>query len=99
VEGAIDCYNKALELDPDNPSVLYNKEFALYRLGSYEEAERVHSKLQSVDPDFVESLDDRGTAFFLPDTYSETLDYELPDRWYENESEEAAPVNNTTVSE
>jgi hypothetical protein len=66
---------------------MYNKEFALYRLGKSSEAAEIHQTIELIDPEFVVSLQDRGTAFFLPESYSDTLDYELPVRWYDGNPE------------
>jgi tetratricopeptide (TPR) repeat protein len=82
VSDAVECYDKILAIDPESESALYNKQFALYRIGKSVTADETKAKLDSIDPGFAAALDDRGTKFFLPDTYSDTLDYELPSRWY-----------------
>jgi len=82
VDGAIESYDRVLALDPNSASALYNKEFALYRVGKHKTAVSLHEKLESIDPGFVESLDDRGTKFYLPSNYSSKLNYTLPERWY-----------------
>jgi hypothetical protein len=88
VETSISCYDSALAIDPSCTSALYNKRFALYRIGKSNEADLCKQTLESIDPGFESALKDRGTQFFLPTMYSESLDYQLPARWY--------PEDNTT---
>ena len=57
-------------------------------------------RLDEIDPGFVEALQERGTRFFLPDTYNDSLNYSLPSRWYggdENFSENVS-TNMTDMS-
>ena len=88
VDAAVECYDKVLAIDPNSASALYNKQFALYRIGKSVTADATKEKLDTIDPGFVVSLDDRGTEFFLPSSYSDTLDYKLPQRWYNSTVEE-----------
>jgi tetratricopeptide (TPR) repeat protein len=83
IEEAISCYDKALEIDPNSSSILYNKRFALYSIKKVDAAAVCKAKLDEIDPGFEDALQKRGTRFFLPETYDSTLNYSLPSRWYE----------------
>jgi tetratricopeptide (TPR) repeat protein len=98
IEGAVECYDNALIIDPDSPSVLYNKQFALYKIGEFSTGETTKERLDSIDPGFADSLNDRGTRFFVPSEYSETLDYSLPDRWYNDTTTSTAVSNESMAS-
>ena len=50
-EEAIFCFNKALELDPEDAIVLNNKAFALEHMGLYEEAGECYNKAIELAPD------------------------------------------------
>jgi tetratricopeptide (TPR) repeat protein len=95
---AVDCYDKILAIDPNSVSALYNKQFALYRTGKSVTADEAKEKLESIDPGFTAALDDRGTKFFLPAYYSDTLDYELPSRWYSDTTDADSGPENTTAA-
>jgi tetratricopeptide (TPR) repeat protein len=96
VSDAVDCYDSILAIDPNSASALYNKQFALYRIGKSVTADETKSKLDTIDPGFAAALDDRGTKFFLPKSYSDTLDYELPSRWYSDTADTVNAGNNTS---
>lgn len=48
---AIECYDKALKLDPNDTIVLNNKAFALEHMGNYDEAMECYNKAMSIDPE------------------------------------------------
>ena len=91
--------NSTLSIDPNSPSALYNKRFALYRIKELDEAAVCNARLYAVDPGFVEALQNRGTKFFIPDTYRSEMDYSLPVRWYGGEANasENLSINMTEV--
>ena len=92
-EEAILCYDSALAIDPNSPSTLYNKRFALYNLKKLDEAEVCKAKLDEIDPGFVDALQNKGTRFFLPEAYDSTLNYTLPSRWYGGEENVSGNVS------
>jgi tetratricopeptide (TPR) repeat protein len=96
VSDAVECYDKILAIDPECESALYNKQFALYRIGKSVSAEEAKTKLDAIDPGFAAALDGRGTKFFLPTSYSDTLDYELPTRWYSDIADTTATEDSTS---
>lgn len=49
---ALECYNKALELDPDNAKVLNNKGVLLRKMGETQEALKDIEKDLELNPDY-----------------------------------------------
>ena len=54
---ALLCYNKALEISPDNTLILRNKGVALMKLGRYGEALLVFTKALQIKPDDADLAD------------------------------------------
>ena len=49
-EEAIECYDKAIELEPRNTSFLLNKGVVLMELDRFDEAEILFTKVLALDP-------------------------------------------------
>ena len=49
-EEAIECYDKAISLEPHNTSFLLNKGVVLMELGNFAEAENIFTKVLAIDP-------------------------------------------------
>jgi tetratricopeptide (TPR) repeat protein len=96
-EEAVSCYDRVLAINPNSPSALYNKRFALYTLKKLDEAAVCKTKIDEIDPGFVDALQKRGTKFFLPEYYNSTLNYSLPSRWYGGEENVSGNVSTNTT--
>ena len=48
-EEALECYNKVLELEPDDADALYNKGTILNELGNNEEAEICFKRVKEIE--------------------------------------------------
>ena len=69
---AIECYDKALKIDPTDADALYNKGLALYKRGKYNEAIECYDKALEIDPKHALALNNKGLALKkLQDTKSE----------------------------
>ena len=60
---AIECYDKALKINPNNVKAWNNKAFALHNLNRLDEAIECYNKSLEIDPNFISSL--RNKAFAL----------------------------------
>jgi tetratricopeptide (TPR) repeat protein len=68
---AIKCYDKAIEIDPDNPVVWNNKGLALNSLGKYDEAITSYDKAIEIDPDDADTWNNKGLALNSLGKYDE----------------------------
>ena len=59
---AIACYDKAIEIEPDNPVVWNNKGLALNSLGKYEQAIACYDKVIGIDPKDADAWNNKGLA-------------------------------------
>jgi curved DNA-binding protein CbpA len=59
---AIECYDKAIEIDPGSPVVWNNKGLALNSLGKYDEAIASYDKAIEIDPDDADVWNNKGLA-------------------------------------
>jgi curved DNA-binding protein CbpA len=59
---AIKCYDKAIEIDPNNPVVWNNKGLALNSLGKYDEAITSYDKAIGIDPNDADAWNNKGLA-------------------------------------
>ena len=59
---AIECYDKAIKIDPDNSVVWNNKGLALNSLGKYDEAIECYDKAIKIDPDDADLWNNKGLA-------------------------------------
>ena len=70
---AIKCYDKAIEIDPDNPVVWNNKGLALNSLGKYDEAVKCYDKAIEIDPDDADAWNNKGLALNSLGKYDEAV--------------------------
>ncbi len=63
--GAIQDYNKAIQLNPDYANAYYNRGIAKARLGDYRGAIQDYNKAIQLNPDDAEAYNNRGGAKFL----------------------------------
>jgi tetratricopeptide (TPR) repeat protein len=68
---AIECYDKALEIDPKDADTLNNKGNALDNLGKHKEAIECYDKALEIDPKHAIVLNNKGNALGIG-TYSNT---------------------------
>lgn len=57
---AIQLYNKALDINPNNHVAWYNKGLSLYNLGKYVEALQCYLKALSINPNYIEAWNSAG---------------------------------------
>ena len=60
--GAIQDYNKAIELDPDNTATYNNRGNAKYALGDYRGAIQDYNKAIELDPDYADAYYNKGVT-------------------------------------
>jgi tetratricopeptide (TPR) repeat protein len=72
-EGAIQAYDAALEIKPDDHIALNNKGHALDALGRYEEAIQAYDAALEIKPDDPEALYNKGNALYELGRYEEAI--------------------------
>lgn len=72
--GAINCYNKALEIDPRHVYAWYNKGVSFHRLGRYAEAIECYDKAFEIDPRDVHAWYNKGVSLNHLDHHQETIE-------------------------
>src|SRR5690348_194625 len=71
---AIECYDKALEIDPKDADALNNKGLALNKLGKYKEAIEYYDKASEIDPKYVLAFNNIGSALCDLKKYKEAIE-------------------------
>jgi tetratricopeptide (TPR) repeat protein len=61
---AIDCFDKAIELSPSEPSYYTDKGGALYELKKYDESIIFYEKAIELSPNYADAYNDKGNALF-----------------------------------
>ena len=56
---AIECYDKALEIDAKKASAWYNKGLAFGNLGKYEQAIECYDKALEIEPNYADVLNNK----------------------------------------
>jgi len=59
---AIECYDHAIKIDPNNPVVWNNKGLALYHLGKYDEAILSYDHAIKIDPSDADAWNSKGNS-------------------------------------
>ncbi|KKN41715.1 hypothetical protein LCGC14_0720330 [marine sediment metagenome] len=59
---ALNCYNKALEIEPNFGAAWYRKGMVIGVLGDFQEAIKCHEKALSIEPDFIDAIFSKGMA-------------------------------------
>ncbi len=72
---AIDCYDKALRVNPNNKYALNGKGIALNSQGKYQEAIEYYDKALRVNPNYFEALYNKGFALKKIGKYQEAIEY------------------------
>lgn len=71
---ALECYNKALEIDPDCAFALINMGTVFTKLEDYERALEAYEKATKTNPGSVELWNNKGNAFRMLNRYNEALE-------------------------
>ena len=79
---AIDCYDKAIKLDPKDDIAWYNKGCSSHNLGRYEEALTCYDKAIELDPKSVYAWNNKGCSLSSLGRYEEALTCD--DNWRSN---------------
>ncbi len=61
---AIKCYDKALQIDPNNALAWYWKGYSFYELGNNEEAIKCYDKALQIEPIFLNALIAKANSFY-----------------------------------
>ena len=71
---AIECYDKALENDPQYADAWHNKGFALVEQGSYYEAIKCCNRGLDIDPESAATWNNKGRAFYEQGRFDEAIE-------------------------
>jgi tetratricopeptide (TPR) repeat protein len=72
---AIQYYDQALAIDPNNKYVLSNKGNALLYQGNYTQAIQYYDKALAIDPNYKDALNDKGNALDILGNYTQAIQY------------------------
>ncbi|NLE27081.1 MAG: tetratricopeptide repeat protein [Clostridiaceae bacterium] len=70
---AIQCFDRALEKDPEDADAWYNKGVALYDLDRYGEAIQCYDRALEIDPEYVNACNNKGLALKTLRLYDEAI--------------------------
>ena len=73
-EKAIECYDRALEINQNYAEAWYSKGYALYRLGRYKEAIGCYDRALKINQNYVEALNNKGVALSKLRRYEEAIE-------------------------
>jgi tetratricopeptide (TPR) repeat protein len=59
---AIECYDKAIKIDPNYALAWNNKDLALYNLGKYNESIECYDKAIKIDPNYALARNNKDLA-------------------------------------
>ena len=71
---AIECYDKALKINPNNVKAWNNKAFALHNLNRLDEAIECYDKALKIDPNFISALQNKAFALRTLNRLEESLE-------------------------
>lgn len=72
---AIECFDKALKLNPNSVTDWIDKGAAFVELGKYDEAIDFLDKALSIDPNNVDTLSHKGASLANSEKYEEAIEY------------------------
>jgi Flp pilus assembly protein TadD len=72
-DNAIQCYEKALKIDPDDPSVWNNKGNVLEIMKEYEEAKKCFEKAVTLNPRYASAWNNLGDIYNKLARYNEAI--------------------------
>ncbi len=70
---AIKCYDKVIELEPDDYAAYYNKGLALHDLGKYKEAIDCYDKAIEIKLDYANAYQNKGISLYCAGDESEAI--------------------------
>ncbi len=73
VQGALNCYDQALQMNPSEPSVLYDLGNGFAKLGMWDEAIANYRRALEITPDQADILDNLGFALAAKKQYAEAI--------------------------
>ncbi|HIK10522.1 MAG TPA: tetratricopeptide repeat protein [Oscillatoriaceae cyanobacterium M33_DOE_052] len=77
-QGAIQEFNSAIELNPNNAEAYYKRANALYDLGDYQDAVEDYTVAIRINPSYVNSYFNRGLTYYEMGKYREAIaDYTM----------------------
>lgn len=71
---AIECFDKALSIEPKNDDLLFKKSLLLYEICRYSEVLEAFDKILEMDPKDVETLFKKGCCLYDLDRYPEAIE-------------------------
>jgi tetratricopeptide (TPR) repeat protein len=72
-EGALSCFTRAIELNPEDANAFFNAGDALYRLGAYEAAAETYTLGLQRDPQNAQGFFVLGNAYFQMGAYEAAM--------------------------
>jgi tetratricopeptide (TPR) repeat protein len=72
---AIPCFDKLLEINPNNSKIFKNKINALLESSQYEKANQCFDKLIKIKPNYAEAFKLKGVALFKLQKYKEAIKF------------------------
>jgi len=73
-EEAIECHDRALEIDSEDAAAWYNKGIALMKLGRYEEAIECFDEVLKIDPEYAYAWNNKGFSLMKLGRYEEAIE-------------------------
>jgi tetratricopeptide (TPR) repeat protein len=70
---AIECYNQALKIDPNDKLVLKKKGNSLYNSGKHSEAIECYNQAIKIDPNYCDAINNKGNILDNLGKYSEAI--------------------------
>ncbi|CAK86537.1 unnamed protein product, partial (macronuclear) [Paramecium tetraurelia] len=71
---AIECYDKAISINPNYDDAWYNKGLALYNLNKYQEAIECYDKAISINPKYDAAWNNKGNSLYDLKKYQEAIE-------------------------
>lgn len=73
-KSAMECFDKALEIDPESVYAMNSKALTLIKLKNYEKALNLYDKAIKTDPEYTETYFNRANAFVELKNYDRALE-------------------------
>jgi tetratricopeptide (TPR) repeat protein len=71
---AIECFDKAIEINPEDADAWYNRGEALGQVGKYQKAIECFDKAIEINPNYINALNSKGTALHYLDEYQKAIE-------------------------
>ena len=73
-EKALEAFNEAIKLDPEDAEAWNNKGLVLGYIGKYEEAQECFEKALTIDPELTNAWNNNGSALLYVGRYEEAIE-------------------------